>query len=85
MARRWVAERPPVEKIQTDLRVLGEHARRSPREPRLRELVIAVRLSGEKALVREVSVAMADGDRSVMTLEPLITTPKVGSAASAPS
>ncbi len=56
-----------------------------PREPRLRELVIAVRLSGEKALVREVSVAMADGDRSVMTLEPLITTPKVGSAASAPS
>ncbi len=56
-----------------------------PREPRLRELVIAVRLSGEKALVREVSVAMADGDRSVMTLEPLIATPKAGSAASAPS
>ena len=56
-----------------------------PREPRLRELVIAVRLSGEKALVREVSVAMADGDRSVMTLEPLVTAPKVGSAASAPS
>jgi outer membrane lipoprotein-sorting protein len=56
-----------------------------PREPRLRELVIAVRLSGEKALVREVSVAMADGDRSVMTLEPLASTPKAGSAASAPS
>ena len=56
-----------------------------PREPRLRELVIAVRLSGEKSLVREVSVAMADGDRSVMTLEPVIATPKAGSAASAPS
>ena len=56
-----------------------------PREPRLRELVIAVRLSGEKSLVREVSVAMADGDRSVMTLEPVIAMPKAGSAASAPS
>jgi outer membrane lipoprotein-sorting protein len=55
-----------------------------PREPRLRELVIAVRLRGEKASVREVSVAMADGDRSVMTLEPLVATPKAGSAASAP-
>lgn len=42
-----------------------------PREPRLRELVIAVRLVGEKALVREVTVAMADGDRSVMTIEPI--------------
>ncbi len=56
-----------------------------PREARLRELVIAVRLSGEKALVREVSVAMADGDRSVMALEPVIATPKASSAASAPS
>ena len=46
-----------------------------PREPRLRELVISVRLVGEKALVREVTVAMADGDRSVMTIEPLLSTP----------
>ncbi|MEP7102807.1 MAG: LolA-related protein [Burkholderiales bacterium] len=46
-----------------------------PREPRLRELVISVRLAGEKGLVREVTVAMADGDRSVMTIEPLASTP----------
>ena len=46
-----------------------------PREPRLRELVISVRLAGEKALVREVTVAMADGDRSVMTIEPVMSTP----------
>ena len=46
-----------------------------PREPRLRELVIALRLVGERALVREVTVAMADGDKSVMTIEPITTTP----------
>ena len=54
-----------------------------PREPRLRELVIAVRLVGEKALVREVTVAMADGDKSVMTIEPITATP--AKPASAPS
>jgi len=53
-----------------------------PREPRLRELVVAVRLTGEQALVREVTVAMADGDRSVMTIEPVTPT---ASSASAPS
>ena len=42
-----------------------------PREPRLREQVISVRVSGQQAAVREVAVAMADGDRSVMTIEPL--------------
>ncbi len=46
-----------------------------PREPRLRELVISVRLAGEKALVREVTVAMADGDKSVMTIEPITAAP----------
>jgi outer membrane lipoprotein-sorting protein len=58
-----------------------------PREPRLRELVIAVRLVGEKALVREVTVAMADGDKSVMTIEPVSSTPSSTPAkpASAPS
>ena len=62
-----------------------------PREPRLRELVISVRLAGEKAVVREVSVAMADGDRSVMTIEPVMPTPAATPApaeaapASAPS
>ena len=57
-----------------------------PREPRLRELVIAVRLVGERALVREVTVAMADGDKSVMTIEPITTTPPSSAKpASAPS
>ena len=57
-----------------------------PREPRLRELVIAVRLVGEKGLVREVTVAMADGDKSVMTIEPITSTPASSArSASAPS
>jgi len=50
-----------------------------PRAPRLRELVMSVRVSGQQALVREVVVAMADGDRSVMSITP------VAAAASAPS
>lgn len=41
-----------------------------PREPRLRELVISVRVAGQQGLLREIIVAMADGDRSVMTIEP---------------
>ena len=41
-----------------------------PRMPRLRELVISVRVSGQQALVNEVVVAMADGDRSVMSITP---------------
>ncbi len=60
-----------------------------PIEPRLRELVVAVRLGGEKALVREVRVALADGDQSVMTIEPLGSTPAAaapaGRTASAPN
>ncbi len=43
-----------------------------PREVLLRELVVSIRLSGVRALVREVLVVMADGDRSVMTIEPVI-------------
>jgi len=50
-----------------------------PRAPRLRELVMSVRVSGQQSLVREVVVAMADGDRSVMSITP------VAAAASAPS
>ena len=53
-----------------------------PNEPRLRELVISVRLSGAQALVREVMVAMADGDRSVMTIEPVVPAARPASAAS---
>jgi hypothetical protein len=41
--------------------------------------VSSVRVSGQQALVREVVVAMADGDRSVMSITP------VAAAASAPS
>ena len=53
-----------------------------PREPRLAELVIAVRVTGRQALVREVAVAMADGDRSVMTIEPVVPSAKSASPAS---
>ncbi len=42
-----------------------------PREPRLRELVIAVRVAGQQGVVREMTVAMADGDRSVMVIDPV--------------
>ena len=41
-----------------------------PRDWRLREQVASVRVTGRQAVVREVAVAMADGDRSVMTIEP---------------
>jgi hypothetical protein len=41
-----------------------------PRVPRLRELVVSVRVSGQQSLVNEVVVAMADGDRSVMSITP---------------
>lgn len=49
-----------------------------PIEPRLRELVKFVQLGGQQASVREVIVAMADGDRSVMAIEP--ATPLVAPA-----
>lgn len=44
-----------------------------PREVLLRELVVSIRMNGVRALVREVLVVMADGDRSVMTIEPVVT------------
>jgi outer membrane lipoprotein-sorting protein len=47
----------------------------TPIEPRLQELVKSVQLTGQQSLVREVTVAMADGDRSVMTLEPVAGAP----------
>ena len=54
--------------------VTGNAARWSlelvPRVPRLRELVLSVRVSGQQAIVREVVVAMSDGDRSVMSITP---------------
>ena len=53
-----------------------------PREPYLREQVASVRVSGERAVVREVQVAMFDGDRSVMTIEPVASTGASPSTAS---
>ena len=47
-----------------------------PRDWRLREQVTSVRVSGQQALLREVVVAMADGDRSVMTIEPAAAGPR---------
>ncbi|MEO7335084.1 MAG: LolA-related protein [Caldimonas sp.] len=41
-----------------------------PRDMRLRGQVANVRISGEQASVREVNVLLADGDRSIMTVEP---------------
>ena len=42
-----------------------------PRDLRLRGQVAAVRVSGRDASAREVEVRLADGDRSVMTIEPV--------------
>ena len=53
-----------------------------PREPRLRELVISVRVSGTRAEVREMAVAMADGDSSLMRIEPVAAAPRPASAPS---
>ena len=42
-----------------------------PRDLRLRGQVASVRVSGKQAVVQEVQVLLADGDRSVMTIEPV--------------
>ena len=52
-----------------------------PRDWRLRGQVASVRVAGTLGVVREVTVAMADGDRSVMSIEPA---PAAAKAASAP-
>jgi len=41
-----------------------------PRDLRLRGQVSAVQVSGRDAVAREIVVQLADGDRSVMTIEP---------------
>ncbi len=43
-----------------------------PRDLRLRGQVSSVRVSGRDAVAREVQVQLADGDRSVMTIEPAV-------------
>ena len=52
-----------------------------PRDARLRGQVASVRVAGQHAVVREVQVAMPDGDRSVMTIEPVVPVAKVSAAA----
>jgi len=42
-----------------------------PRDLRLRGQVSAVQVSGREAMTHEVQVQLADGDRSVMTIEPV--------------
>jgi outer membrane lipoprotein-sorting protein len=42
-----------------------------PRDLRLRGQVASVRVSGREGVAREVQVLLADGDRSVMTIEPV--------------
>jgi len=56
-------------------RVSGNVARWSldlvPLEARLRGQVSAIRIAGEQSLVREILLVMPDGDRSVMTIQPM--------------
>jgi Outer membrane lipoprotein carrier protein LolA-like len=42
-----------------------------PRDPRLRGQVTQIRLSGRSSQVREVRINLADGDSSVMRIEPV--------------
>jgi hypothetical protein len=53
----------------------------TPIEPRVRELVRVVQLAGQQSQVRGVTVIMADGDRSVMSIEPMASAAKPASAA----
>lgn len=52
-----------------------------PRDARLRAQVATVRVSGRQAEVREMQVVMPDGDRSTMTIEPMLGKPAGPAAA----
>ncbi len=47
-----------------------------PRDARLRSQVISLRVAGQHGLVREVLVALPDGDRSVMSIDPMVALAK---------
>jgi outer membrane lipoprotein-sorting protein len=47
----------------------------APRDWRLQAQVRSIRVSGRDAVVREVAVTLADGDRSVMSIEPMAADP----------
>jgi outer membrane lipoprotein-sorting protein len=51
-----------------------------PREARLRSQVASVRLAGHLGVVREVLVSMPDGDRSVMSIDPMVVTAAAAAA-----
>lgn len=53
----------------------------TPLDVRLRGQVASVRVAGTQGVVREVTVALADGDRSVMTIEPVPSPMRPASAA----
>lgn len=54
-----------------------------PRDARLRGQVASVRVGGRQALVHEVVVWLADGDRTVMTIEPVAASPSKAASDSA--
>ena len=56
-----------------------------PIEPEMRVRVRAVQIVGQQSWVREVTVAMADGDRSVMTVEQVSSVMRARPAASGPN
>ncbi|MEO7009874.1 MAG: LolA-related protein, partial [Caldimonas sp.] len=49
-----------------------------PRDARLRGQVAAIKVRGEQAVVREVAVQLADGDRSVMKITPTASAAPAG-------
>jgi outer membrane lipoprotein-sorting protein len=53
-----------------------------PLEPRLQELVASIRVVGQQSHAREVTVTMADGDKSVMSIEQIPAAARPASAAS---
>jgi Outer membrane lipoprotein carrier protein LolA-like len=56
-----------------------------PREARLRGQVISVRVAGQQGVVREVLVSMPDGDRSVMSIDPMVATTAAAKPAARPA
>ena len=52
-----------------------------PREARLRSQVASVRVAGQQGMVREVLVSLPDGDRSVMSIDPMVAAPVTTPAA----
>lgn len=56
-----------------------------PRDARLRAQVAQLRVTGRDALLREVQMLLADGDRSTMTITPVASAAPAASPAPAPA